>query len=194
MKRARLDVHHNSANVETMMPSLPTGPIDNPVKTCTWVDPALYQPRLTHVPLPYLSGKIAALGLYQPKAKYSHAGAALGSNQPELTLKANLSPEGEKLGAYQPEANSSQRGPVCGINQPEITPKGNLSPEGETLEAYQPTANSNQRGPVCGINQPELIPKANLSPEGETLGAYQPKANSSQKGSSLGDKSARTNP
>eukprot|EP00731_Ephydatia_muelleri_P027489 Em0019g362a len=56
VKRARLDVHHNSANVETMMPSLPTGPIDNPVKTCTWVDPALHQPRLTHVPLPYLSG------------------------------------------------------------------------------------------------------------------------------------------
>ncbi|KAL5463420.1 hypothetical protein EMCRGX_G032315 [Ephydatia muelleri] len=55
VKRARLDVHHNSANVETMMPSLPTGPIDNPVKTCTWVDPALHQPRLTHVPLPYLS-------------------------------------------------------------------------------------------------------------------------------------------
>ena len=82
------------------------------------------------VTLPYLSSEVAALGIYQPKAKYSYTGTALGSNQPELTLKTNLSPEGETLGAYQPKANSSQRGPICGVNQPELTHKANLSPEG----------------------------------------------------------------
>eukprot|EP00731_Ephydatia_muelleri_P027522 Em0019g395a len=177
VKKARMDVLHNSAKVKTMMPSLPTEPIGNSGNTCTWVDPTLYQPRLTRIPLPYLSREGAALGMYQP----SYAGIALGSNQPKLTPKANLSREGEVVGAYQPIANFSQGEPICGINLPELTPKANLSPEGEVVGAYQPRANSSQGELNCGINLPELIPKANLSPGGEMIGAYQPKANSSQK-------------
>ena len=177
VKKARMDVLHNSANVKTMMPSLPTEPIGNPGNTCTWVDPALYQPRLTRIPLPYLSREVAALGMYQP----SYAGIALESNQPELAPKANLSQEGEVEGAYQPIANFSQGEPICGISLPELTPKANLSSEGGAVGAYQPIANSSQGELICRINLPELIPKANLSPGGETLGAYQPKANSSQK-------------
>ena len=45
-----MDVHHNSANGKTMMPSLPTEPIDNPGKTCTWVDPvSLYALCIIHM-------------------------------------------------------------------------------------------------------------------------------------------------
>ena len=121
------------------------------------------------VTLPYLSSEVAALGIYQPKAKYSYKGTALGSNQPKLTLKTNLSPEGETLGAYQPKANSSQRGPICGVNQPELTHKANLSPEGGMLRAYQPKEREDNTPPCTSKD-----PKSEGGPRETTPGSILP--------------------
>ena len=48
--------------------------------TQEWVNPAAYQPRLTHIPLPSLTTEGVVLGTHQPNADSNWKGIAVGLN------------------------------------------------------------------------------------------------------------------
>ena len=145
-----------------------------------WANPALYQPRLTRIPLPFLDMEGEVIGTSTPIPNSSQGEGALGVNQPVFYPEPNLTLDGQAPGLYQPSATASQGGGALRLNQPTQYPEPNRSPVGRAPGVRQPNATASQGGWAFRLNQPDLYPEPNLSPEGRALGVYQPNAKASQ--------------
>ena len=146
--------------------------------TSGWVDPTRYQPRLSHIPLPFLTDpdqKTAGVKIQGERE--------LTINQPQTNPEPKLSPEGERSGIDHPKLKLKSGGVSVGLNQPKLMlnsgdgmfgsnqPKLMLKSGEVCVGPNQPKLMLNSGDGVFGSNQPKLMLKS-----GEVgVGSNQPK-------------------
>ena len=161
--------------------------------TSGWVDPTRYQPRLSHIPLPFLTDpdqKTAGVKIQGERE--------LTINQPQTNPEPKLSPEGGRSGIDHPKLKLKSGGVSVGFNQPKLRlnsgdgmfgsnqPKLMLKSGEVGVGSNQPKLMLNSGDVVFGSNQPKLMlksgevgvgsnqPKLTLKPGGVSVGVNQP--------------------